>query len=178
VAVIAWFWLPADPESAWFLTDSQRDFAAERMRIDSERYILKHNTRDLSHRLNKRDVIETIKDWKLWTILVCNICASVPSQAFSVFLPLVVKDLGYASIQANLVSPITTSITIESSLINILFVKDVCSSLYLWSSGFISFCVQLRQTVWFFSPPPVVFVSGPNKFIYAARNAVYISLRA
>jgi predicted MFS family arabinose efflux permease len=35
-------------------------------------------------------------------ILPCNIAASVPSQAFSVFLPIIVKDLGYASYRANL----------------------------------------------------------------------------
>lgn len=55
------------------------------------------------NRLSKRDFIETLKDWKLWTVLVLNICASVPSSAFSVFLPLVVQGLGYESILANLV---------------------------------------------------------------------------
>lgn len=53
--------------------------------------------------LSRRDVEETIKDWKLWYVLFFNICASVPSQAFSVFLPLVVQGLGYSSLQANLV---------------------------------------------------------------------------
>lgn len=55
-------------------------------------------------RLTKRDVVETARDWKTWYVLVFNICASVPSQAFSVFLPLVVQGLGYSSIQANLMS--------------------------------------------------------------------------
>jgi hypothetical protein len=54
-------------------------------------------------RLTKRDALETAKDWKFWFLLVFNICASVPSQAFSVFLPLVVQGLGYSSIHANLV---------------------------------------------------------------------------
>lgn len=54
-------------------------------------------------RLHKRDFVETAKDWKLWSVLVLNICASVPSSAFSVFLPLVVQGLGYESILANLV---------------------------------------------------------------------------
>lgn len=55
-------------------------------------------------RLSRRDVIEAAKDWKLWFVLVFNICASVPTQAFSVFMPLVVQGLGYSSVQANLVS--------------------------------------------------------------------------
>lgn len=43
--------------------------------------------------LTKRDVIEAFSDWKVWWILVINICSSVPGMAFSVFLPLVVKVL-------------------------------------------------------------------------------------
>ena len=54
-------------------------------------------------RLHRRDFVETAKDWKLWSVLVLNICASVPSGAFSVFLPLVLQGLGYESILANLV---------------------------------------------------------------------------
>jgi hypothetical protein len=108
VAMVAWLWLPVGPGSAWFLTESEKEFAAERIRIDSERYFVKaygpDGIQEVSQRLSKRDVTETVKDWKLWTILVCNICASVPSQAFSVFLPLVVNAMGYSSIQANLVS--------------------------------------------------------------------------
>src|SRR5690349_23250598 len=54
--------------------------------------------------LTERDVVETVKDWKLWFALAFNICASVPASAFSVFLPLVVQGMGYQAIQANLVS--------------------------------------------------------------------------
>lgn len=42
-------------------------------------------------KLTKRDIIEAFRDWKIWWILVVNICSSVPGAAFSVFLPLVVK---------------------------------------------------------------------------------------
>ena len=37
-------------------------------------------------------------------VLFFNILASVPGQAFSVFLPIIVQGLGYSSIKANLVS--------------------------------------------------------------------------
>ncbi|KAN0068423.1 Major facilitator superfamily domain containing protein [Elaphomyces granulatus] len=108
VATAAWFWLPVGPGSAWFLTEAEKEFATERIRVDSERYFVKaygpDGIQEVSQRLSKRDVKETVRDWKLWTILVCNICASVPSQAFSVFLPLVVRAMGYSSIEANLMS--------------------------------------------------------------------------
>jgi hypothetical protein len=44
-----------------------------------------------SSKITRRDIIETFKDWKLWYVLVFNILASVPPQAFGVFLPLVVE---------------------------------------------------------------------------------------
>ncbi|KAI9773975.1 MAG: hypothetical protein M1839_001987 [Geoglossum umbratile] len=54
--------------------------------------------------LSKRDVVEAVTDWKIWYILVINICSSIPSVAFSVFLPLVVKGLGFESATANLLT--------------------------------------------------------------------------
>jgi hypothetical protein len=106
IALVAVFWLPLGPGSAWFLSGKDRDYAVERMRLDTVMYA-QHTYGDSGleqDRLKKKDVVETAKDWKLWYVLFFNILASVPGQAFSVFLPLVVKGLGYSSIHANLVS--------------------------------------------------------------------------
>ncbi|KAB5554848.1 major facilitator superfamily transporter [Coniochaeta sp. 2T2.1] len=105
-AILAWFLLPAGPGSAWFLKADERAFAAERIRQDSALFVQHEYGEDgvETDRLSKRDIIETAKDWKLWFVLVFNICASVPTQAFSVFLPLVLKALGYSSLGANLMS--------------------------------------------------------------------------
>lgn len=88
-----------------------------RVQRDNAKYIRHDLGKDgielTSDRLSKRDVVETAKDWKLWYALLCNICASVPPTAFSVFLPLVVKGMGYTSLNANLVrySPCLESLT-------------------------------------------------------------------
>ncbi|KAJ4985597.1 major facilitator superfamily transporter [Stagonosporopsis vannaccii] len=105
LGVAASIWLPHGLEQAWFLDTKDRQSAATR---------LKDNTTSAGQhapgstcgkpRLSMRDVRETLRDWKLWYVLVFNICASVPSQAFSVFLPLIVQGLGYSSLQANLMS--------------------------------------------------------------------------
>lgn len=107
IASVAWFWMPLGPGSAWFLSAKDRAYAAERIRLDNSVYA-QHTYGDSgleNERLNKLDVVETVKDWKLWYVLFFNILASVPGQAFSVFLPLVVGGLGYSSINANLVGP-------------------------------------------------------------------------
>jgi hypothetical protein len=105
LAALAWFWMPAGPGSAWFLKPEDRIYAVERMRMDNALYIQHQYGESGMEKdtLTKRDIVETGKDWKLWYVLIFNIMASVPGQAFSVFLPLVVQGLGYSSIEANLV---------------------------------------------------------------------------
>ena len=88
------------------MTKTERAFATERIRQDSALYA-RHDYDETGRekdRLSKRDFVEAVKDWKLWYVLVFNILASVPGQAFSVFLPLVVEGLGYESIHANLMA--------------------------------------------------------------------------
>ena len=54
--------------------------------------------------LSRLDILEAVGDWKIWYLLIVNICSSIPAMAFSVFLPLVVKGLGVESIRANLLT--------------------------------------------------------------------------
>lgn len=87
------------------MTIDERTYASERIQLDSADYVEHQYRKDgiERDRLTKRDFVETAKDWKLWLVLPLNIFASVPSGAFSVFMPLVIQGLGYESILANLV---------------------------------------------------------------------------
>jgi len=125
LALVALAWLPSNPETAWFLTREERrmirKFRPTRREADIETECEEDaesgpgpssnaaGPRDASvptqsMKLTRRDFAETARDWKLWFVLVFNICASVPSTAFSVFLPLVVQAMGYESLRANLMS--------------------------------------------------------------------------
>lgn len=106
MAILAATLLPRGPGAAWFLTLDERDFATKRMQQDTADYIIHEYGRDglEKDRLSKRDFKEAAKDWKFYGVILFNICASVPTQTFSVFLPLVLQGLGYTSIYANLVS--------------------------------------------------------------------------
>ncbi|KAF2026112.1 MFS general substrate transporter [Setomelanomma holmii] len=94
IAAIAFFWLPATPQSAWFLNDAEREVAARR------------TLRDLSsagsHDFNIRECFAEWKNWKM--ILWCIISFTYP-VAFSTtsnFLPQIVQRLGYSVIKTNL----------------------------------------------------------------------------
>jgi hypothetical protein len=94
-------------------------------------------------RLSGRDVVETARDWKLWFALVFNICASVPTQAFSVFLPLVLAALGFSNLEANLVC---NRAEIKAAA-NANMPIDDCSAVCLWSCWVMDIRLELGQSV-------------------------------
>lgn len=85
IALVTPFWLAKSPGTAWFLTENERAYAENRMVIDTTANL------DSTTKLNRRDIIEGCKDWKLWFVLPFNILTSVPPQGFTIFFPLVVK---------------------------------------------------------------------------------------
>ncbi|OAA64395.1 major facilitator superfamily transporter [Niveomyces insectorum RCEF 264] len=82
------FWLATNVRSAWYLAAEQRAFAEKRMVVDSAANI---ETR----RVTRRDFYEALTDWRVWAIMLSNTLASISSQGFTVFFPVVVKGLGY-----------------------------------------------------------------------------------
>ncbi|CAK7212690.1 hypothetical protein SBRCBS47491_001552 [Sporothrix bragantina] len=95
-AILAFFWLPSDAGAAWFLTAKEKEWAGTRMMRDSA------HAHQAARGITKQDLIEVLRDWKIWLIIPGNMFASVIYQAFNVFLPLIVENLGYTSYRANL----------------------------------------------------------------------------
>jgi MFS family permease len=89
VALVTPFWLAKGPGSAWFLSETEKQYADKRMIIDAEA------NRDSTFKLSKKDIWEAMKDWKLWGVLPFNILASVAPQGFTIFFPIVVKVCEY-----------------------------------------------------------------------------------
>ncbi len=85
IALVTPFWLPKDPQSAWFLNEREKEFATHRMRIDSAANVNK------IHSITKRDLFEAVKDWKMYMLLLPNICQGVSALGLSTFFPIVVK---------------------------------------------------------------------------------------
>lgn len=59
--------------------------------------------------LSRLDIFSAMLDWKIWYLLACNVLSAIPTTAFAVFLPLVIKgltadDKGMAPAQANLLA--------------------------------------------------------------------------
>jgi hypothetical protein len=54
--------------------------------------------------LTQTDILSAIFDWKLWYLLFVNILSTMPVTAFSVFLPLVLRQLTTSPAHANLLT--------------------------------------------------------------------------
>ncbi|KFZ00427.1 hypothetical protein V498_00084 [Pseudogymnoascus sp. VKM F-4517 (FW-2822)] len=95
VGVAAYFVIVDTPEKAKFVTDEDR--AEIRRRIA-------HDTNELADEFDMRYVWDALTDWKIWAHCLCTIGTFTPVYSFSFFLPTVIKNLGYSSTQAQLMS--------------------------------------------------------------------------
>ncbi|KAF7553142.1 hypothetical protein G7Z17_g3851 [Cylindrodendrum hubeiense] len=94
VGVIAFWWLPASPATAWFLDD--REKAAARART------LRDGSNTVDSKFDWNDCFTTWKDWKFAMWCVINFTYPVAFATTSNFLPQIVQRLGYSVIKTNL----------------------------------------------------------------------------
>ncbi|KAI7887302.1 MFS general substrate transporter [Lichtheimia hyalospora FSU 10163] len=100
VAIIAWFYLPASPETWSRLTLEEQRLAVSRLAEDGVHVSL--SDLDTS---NRKQAIKALVDWKVWIWMVMFFSGSVANTSISNFLPLIVKGMGYNDkLSANLMS--------------------------------------------------------------------------
>ncbi|KAG8903381.1 hypothetical protein FRB99_003373 [Tulasnella sp. 403] len=95
LGIIAFFLLPGSPETTKFLSERERDIATERLRVETAGLSRSEKT-DL--KLVGRAFL-SVNNW-LCAIgfLLCNI----PIQGISLFMPTLLKGMGYSTIQSQL----------------------------------------------------------------------------
>jgi hypothetical protein len=102
LGLITFFVLPKSLSGAWFLSAEERAHAIRRMEIDLAGTQEEGDINNTS--VIRRDFIDVAKDWKKLLIVLCNITMVLPVTAFTTFLPLIVKGMGYSGIMATLMS--------------------------------------------------------------------------
>lgn len=95
---IASYWLVHDfPDDAKFLSEPERQRVIRRLKAD--------NQSSAEHEEFKMSYFwASVKDWKTWAFAVIYMGCDGPLYAFSLFLPTIIKQLGYQSTTANLLS--------------------------------------------------------------------------
>ncbi|KIW47398.1 uncharacterized protein PV06_00096 [Exophiala oligosperma] len=92
------FWMVHDfPDKATFLSDAERKRVIRRLTIDQQ-----SSVHDESW--NKQYLVASLTDWKTYIGALTYTGAGASTYAFSLFLPTVIKELGYTSTRAQLLS--------------------------------------------------------------------------
>lgn len=96
VSIIAYFWVYNYPSTAEFLSKEEREFVQFRLKNDSDA------TRD--EEFTWLAVLDAFKDPKVWLYGLGFHTMSLPLYTLSLFLPTIIKELGYSAAKAQLLS--------------------------------------------------------------------------
>ncbi|PSN62040.1 hypothetical protein BS50DRAFT_613134 [Corynespora cassiicola Philippines] len=105
VAVWAWDFIPDGPGVAKWLSPREREVAVLRLRQEKEEQEEEHLREKYSHgqrrgRVNFREVLKTLKDPKCYLTALMFFSCNVAFSSMPVFLPTILRDMGYESITA------------------------------------------------------------------------------
>ena len=92
------YWMVHDfPDDAKFLSEEDRLRVLRRLKADGQSSA-EHEEFKMSY------FWASVKDWKTWAFAVCYMGCDGALYAFSLFLPTIIQQLGFAKTQANLLS--------------------------------------------------------------------------
>ncbi|KAH1316700.1 hypothetical protein KXX47_003028 [Aspergillus fumigatus] len=92
-AFLAWFYLPDHPASARFLTDEEKEVARARG-------LRKSGEGERVAGIDWTDIGRTLLDVKAWIAALMYFSCNVSFSSLPVFLPKIIKDMGFTSINA------------------------------------------------------------------------------
>jgi MFS family permease len=101
VSFFLYFILPDKPETASFLTKEERAFVVERIASQTGSG---HGRVTNSDKISWLHIRAGLADWKVWGAIVPFWACSIGTYGFTATVPTVVKDLGYTSAQAQLMT--------------------------------------------------------------------------
>ncbi|GIZ41984.1 hypothetical protein CKM354_000526500 [Cercospora kikuchii] len=102
VGFCSYFLLPNSPESCKFLTPEEKVIL--RRRLDQDAGTKEGHVINNGERFDMKYLVKTLTDWRILIagVIVCG--QSIPFYAFSFFCPTIIKELGYETWQAQLLT--------------------------------------------------------------------------
>ncbi|KAI3325517.1 DNA-repair protein rad2 [Xylariaceae sp. AK1471] len=87
LGIVVFFFLPNDPEHAYFLTPEEKKLMVAR----HQRH---YGATESAQKFSKMDMLKAFKDWKVWVFCVGQFGGDTMLYGFSTFLPTIIKGLG------------------------------------------------------------------------------------
>ncbi|KAF5543002.1 major facilitator superfamily transporter [Fusarium mexicanum] len=94
VAIFAYWYLPFNGATASFLNAQEKEVAHHRLQIDSSSVV--------AEEFSLKEAVKIMRHPTSWVILLIQICLGVPLQGVQLYLPVIVKRLGYSTVKTNL----------------------------------------------------------------------------
>ncbi|OTA98717.1 hypothetical protein M426DRAFT_28177 [Hypoxylon sp. CI-4A] len=94
--ILVWFFLPDWPERASWLSESEKDLAAQRLYHEGSKGSASAMTWD--------DAKATLTDWRLYAHYAIYFAVSLPFSSLSLFSPSIVSGLGFHDLEAQLLT--------------------------------------------------------------------------
>ena len=88
LGIFGWFFLANSPETAWYLSSSQRHQILLRKERDEQQA-----SRASAQVLHRSDIFAAFKDWKIWAFSIDNFGADIQLFSYAIFLPTIVKAI-------------------------------------------------------------------------------------
>ncbi|KAA8651289.1 hypothetical protein EYZ11_008806 [Aspergillus tanneri] len=124
VAVLAWFLISDFPEQASWLNESERRWMKRELRED-------HGDVTIDKPIRLGDIIEVLKDYKIFLGALIYFSFLVPSYSYAYFSPTIIQSYGYSSLQTQLHSVPPLAMAFFVSL-GIAFASDRLRHRYLF----------------------------------------------
>lgn len=86
LGIACWWWLADEPETAYYLSEEEREL----VQIRKRRQIGWSRSAD---EFRKEDVIKALKDWKVWMFCFAQFGADTMLYGYSTFLPTIIRGL-------------------------------------------------------------------------------------
>ncbi|KAI2468774.1 MFS general substrate transporter [Annulohypoxylon bovei var. microspora] len=120
IASIAFFVLHDFPETASFLTPKEREFVVFRLKYQGQLRGKELGQTQVAQaeEFEWRYVFEAFKDWQIWVNIFVYWGVVCPLYGISLFLPTIIKNLGYSSSTAQLM---TVPIYIVAAILSVVF---------------------------------------------------------
>ncbi|KAJ9131016.1 Major facilitator superfamily domain, general substrate transporter [Pleurostoma richardsiae] len=115
VAIFAFFYLPLNGATAHFLNDDEKKLAHHRLQIDSSSIV--------NEKFEFREAMGIFRHPTSWMILIIEMCLGVPLQSVNLYLPVIIKRLGYSTVKTNLFT-VAPNVTGAVMLLLLAFTSD------------------------------------------------------
>ena len=100
VSLFVFLYIPDNPQSARYLTPRERRVAQKRLRKEKSNKDKDNGKRGLQW----REIARTLIDPKSYLTALMFFCANVAFSSLPVFLPTIIKEMGYTALQSQALS--------------------------------------------------------------------------